>query len=59
MGNAKRFAESQYKLQTPGVGQYNIAGFKNITKAAESSFDLGNFKSLRQSGILSEDGSKT
>lgn len=47
MGNASRFQNNKYEVQTPGVGHYNIAGFKCISKACESTFDLGNFKGLK------------
>lgn len=45
IGTDVRFKANQYNQNTPGVGQYNIISFKNLTRAAESTFDLGNFKS--------------
>ena len=44
IGGEKRFKDNQYDTKTPGVGQYNVISFKSLGKAAESTFDLGNFK---------------
>lgn len=30
-------------METPGVGEYNLIQFKSLGKAAESTFDLGDF----------------
>lgn len=43
IGTEKRWSKTNNQ-QTPGVGQYNITGYKSLGKAAESSFDLGDFK---------------
>ena len=39
IGNAKRFVENKHVV-TPGVGQYNLAGFKSFAKAAETPFEM-------------------
>ena len=43
MGKAKRFDARLFKTETPGVGQYNLIQFKSLGRAAESTFDLGDF----------------
>jgi hypothetical protein len=55
IGNEKRWKESDKSLITPGVGSYNIAGFKSIAKASESTFDLGSFRALRQNQTITTD----
>jgi hypothetical protein len=44
IGRAKRLPDNAYSTKTPGVGSYNLIGFKCLGKAAESTFDLGQFK---------------
>ena len=59
IGKSKRFAETSEKFTTPGVGSYNIAGFKSVAKASESSFEMvGTLKSARNNNkaIKVQDG---
>lgn len=45
IGRAKRLnVDPAYNNKTPGVGSYNLIGFKSLGRAAESTFDLGDFK---------------
>ena len=61
IGRSKRFADTSEKFTTPGVGQYNIAGFKSVARASESSFEMvGTFKSPRSTKpIIVQDGAQT
>ena len=43
IGKATRFTQSQYKKETPGVGEYNLIQFKSLGRAAESTFDMGDY----------------
>ena len=44
IGKAKRLDQHAYNTKTPGVGSYNLIGYKSLGRAAESTFDLGDFK---------------
>ena len=61
IGKSKRFADTSEKFTTPGVGQYNIAGFKSVARASESSFEMvGTFKSPRgDKPIKVQDGAQS
>lgn len=52
IGNARRFYESKYRVESPGVGAYNLAGFKNISKASETFFSH-TYNSEHQNGNIS------
>jgi hypothetical protein len=56
VGNETRFKNNN--SNSPGVGEYNIIGFKSLGKASESNFNLINFKSQYENKRVSEIGRK-
>lgn len=56
-GQEKRW--QQPKPQSPGVGDYDLTGFKNFAKASETTFDLPKYLKLDQKRLVRHSRAKS